>query len=43
VSGAHALDSVWVTGSEDALVLRPGSAPPLRGTFMTLSPAEHLI
>jgi hypothetical protein len=39
----HALDLVWVTSSEDALVFRPGNAPPLRGTFMTLSPREHLI
>ena len=39
----HALDLVWVTGSEDALIFRPGNAPPLRGTLMTLSPAEHLI
>jgi hypothetical protein len=39
----HALDLVWVTSSEDALIFRPGNAPPLRGTFMTLGPAEHLI
>jgi hypothetical protein len=39
----HALDLVWVTSSEDALVFRPGNAPPLRGTFMTLGPDEHLI
>ena len=24
-------------------MFRPGNAPPLRGTFMTLGPAEHLI
>lgn len=39
----HALDLIWVTNSEDALVFRPGNAPPLRGTFMTFGPAEHLI
>jgi hypothetical protein len=39
----HALDLIWVTSSEDALVFRPGNAPPLRGTFMTLGPTEHLI
>lgn len=39
----HALDLVWVTGSEETMIFRPGNAPPLRGTFMTLSPMEHLI
>ena len=39
----HALDLIWVTSSEDALVFRPGNAPPLRGTFMTLDPTEYLI
>jgi hypothetical protein len=39
----HALDLVWITNSEDAMVLRPGNAPPLRGTFMTLGAGEHLI
>ncbi len=39
----HALDLVWVTGSEDTMIFRQGNAPPLRGTFMTLSPAEHVI
>jgi hypothetical protein len=39
----HALDLIWVTNSEDAMIFRPGDAPPLRGTFMTLGPAEHLI
>jgi hypothetical protein len=39
----HALDLIWVTNSEDALIFRPGDAPPLRGTFMTLGSSEHLI
>ncbi|WP_344220113.1 hypothetical protein [Nonomuraea bangladeshensis] len=39
----HALDLVWITSSENALLFRPGSAPPLRGTFMSLSKYEHLI
>lgn len=39
----HALDLIWVTNSEDALIFRPGTAPPLRGTFMTLGPSEHMI
>ncbi|MEV4691349.1 hypothetical protein AB0K27_09535 [Micromonospora echinospora] len=39
----HALDLIWITNSEDALLFRPGAAPPLRGTFMTLSASEHLI
>lgn len=39
----HALDLVWITNSENALLFRPGDAPPLRGTFMSLSKHEHLI
>jgi len=39
----YALDLIWVTNSDDALVFRPGNAPPLRGTSVTLGPAEHLI
>lgn len=38
-----ALDLVWITDSEDAQLFRPGAAPPLRGTFLTLSPDEHLL
>ena len=36
----HALDLAWITNSEDAMVLRPGTAPPLRGTFMTLGAGD---
>jgi hypothetical protein len=25
------------------MIFRPGDAPPLRGTFMTLAPSEHMI
>jgi hypothetical protein len=32
-----ALDLIWITDSEDAQLFRPGAAPPLRGTFLTLS------
>ncbi|MEH0933159.1 argonaute/piwi family protein [Micromonospora sp. CPCC 205558] len=39
----HALDLIWITNSEDTLLFRPGAAPPLRGTFMTLSATEHLV
>jgi hypothetical protein len=39
----HALDLIWITNSEAAMIFRPGDAPPLRGTFMTLGPTEHLI
>lgn len=39
----YALDLIWITNSEDALLFRPGAAPPLRGTFMTLSGSEHLV
>jgi hypothetical protein len=35
-----ALDLIWITDSEDAQLFRPGPAPPLRGTFLTLSPDE---
>ncbi|MFD0857180.1 hypothetical protein ACFQ07_33565 [Actinomadura adrarensis] len=39
----HALDLIWLTNSENALLFRPGDAPPLRGTFMSLGTHEHLI
>ena len=39
----YALDLVWITNSEDAMIMRPGSAPPLRGTFVTLGGNEHLV
>jgi hypothetical protein len=39
----HALDLIWITNSEDALIFRPGAAPPLRGTFMSLGSSEHLL
>jgi hypothetical protein len=39
----HALDLIWITNSEDAMIFRPGDAPPLRGTFMTLGLTEHMI
>jgi hypothetical protein len=35
-----ALDLIWLTHSEDVQLFRPGVAPPLRGTFVTLSPEE---
>lgn len=38
-----ALDLVWITDSEDAQLFRPGAAPPLRGTFLTLSPDEQAL
>jgi hypothetical protein len=38
-----ALDLIWITDSEDAQLFRPGAAPPLRGTFLTLSPDEHAL
>ena len=38
-----ALDMVWLERSENTMIFRPGTAPPLRGTFMTLCPSEHLI
>ncbi len=39
----HALDLIWITNSEGAMIFRPGDAPPLRGTFMTLGTTEHMI
>ena len=39
----HALDLIWITNSEEATVMRPGIAPPLRGTLMTLGPKEHVL
>jgi len=41
--GIPALDMVWLERSENTMIFRPGTAPPLRGTFMTLCPSEHLI
>jgi hypothetical protein len=38
-----ALDLLWITDSEDAQLFRPGAAPPLRGTLLTLSPEEHVL
>jgi hypothetical protein len=38
-----ALDLLWITDSEDAQLLRPGAAPPLRGTLLSLSPDEHVL
>ena len=38
-----ALDLIWITDSEYAQLLRPGAAPPLRGTLLTLSPDEHAL
>jgi hypothetical protein len=38
-----ALDLIWITDSEDAQLFRPGAAPPLRGTLLTLSPTEHAL
>jgi len=37
------LDLVWITDSEDVNLFRPGDAPPLRGTFLTLSQDEHAL
>ncbi|TFE25096.1 hypothetical protein E0F15_20450 [Frankia sp. B2] len=39
----HALDLIWITNSEGAMLFRPGDAPPLRGTFMSISEDEHLL
>jgi hypothetical protein len=38
-----ALDLVWITDSEDVQLFRPGVAPPLRGSFVTLSSDEHAL
>jgi hypothetical protein len=38
-----ALDLIWLTDSEDAQLFRPGAAPPLRGTLLTLGPTEHTL
>ncbi len=35
-----ALDLVWLTDSEGAQLFRTGTAPPLRGTLLTLGPEE---
>jgi hypothetical protein len=34
--GVDALELVWIVGSEPAHLFRPGAAPPLRGTLLTL-------
>lgn len=38
-----ALDLIWITDSEGAWLFRPGTAPPLRGTLLTLDPTEHAL
>lgn len=38
-----ALDLIWITDSEDVQLFRPGAAPPLRGTFLSLSQDEHTL
>jgi hypothetical protein len=38
-----ALDLIWITDSEHVQLFRPGTAPPLRGTFLTLGPDEHAL
>jgi hypothetical protein len=38
-----ALDLLWLTASEDTRLFRPGIAPPLRGTHLTLSTEESLL
>jgi hypothetical protein len=37
------LDLIWITDSEDAQLFRPGTAPPLRGTLLSLSEDEHVL
>jgi hypothetical protein len=37
------LELSWITGSEGARLFRPGSAPPLRGTLLTLSDQEIVL
>jgi hypothetical protein len=38
-----ALELSWITGSEGARLLRPGSAPPLRGTLLTLTDRQFAL
>ena len=38
-----ALELVWITNSEEARLFRPGAAPPLRGTLLTLDQEEHVL
>jgi hypothetical protein len=38
--GLDTLEMSWITSSEGARLFRPGSAPPLRGTLLTLSDQE---
>ena len=37
------LELSWITGSEGARLFRPGAAPPLRGTLLTLSDHEIVL
>ncbi|HEY5987845.1 MAG TPA: hypothetical protein VIV12_15950 [Streptosporangiaceae bacterium] len=37
------LELSWITGSEGARLFRPGAAPPLRGTLLTLSDQEIVL
>jgi hypothetical protein len=38
-----ALDMSWITSSDGARLFRPGAAPPLRGTLLTLSERELVL
>ena len=38
-----ALELSWITGSEGARLLRPGAAPPLRGTLLTLTDQQFAL
>jgi hypothetical protein len=38
-----ALDMSWITSSDGARLFRPGTAPPLRGTLLTLSDSELVL
>ena len=38
-----ALDMGWITSSDGARLFRPGTAPPLRGTLLTLSDGELVL
>ena len=33
----------WITSSDGARLFRPGAAPPLRGTMLTLSESELVL
>lgn len=43
VRNLASLDLLWLTDSEDFQLFRPGTAPPLRGTFVSLSQDEHAL